>query len=438
MVKILAVLPRSIAEKAGVRGGDMLVSINQNEIRDVLDYRFYLTDTNVSVTLLRGEVSYTVHINKGEYDDIGLSFETPLMDKKHSCTNRCVFCFIDQLPPGMRESLYFKDDDDRLSFLHGNYVTLTNLKDADIDRIIKMHISPVNVSVHTTNPELRVKMMKNRHAGEVLSYLGRMADAGIALCTQIVLCKGLNDGVELDRTMRDLIQYHPSLRSCAIVPVGLTKYREKLYPLEAFSPEECAAVIEQVNTFGEECLQKFGTRIFYCSDEFYVRAGLPLPEEDYYEDYSQIENGVGMLTSMRSEFDLELDYLDELLSGFCAPRTVSVATGMAAHEHISSLAKELMARVEGLTVNVYPIVNNFFGESVTVAGLLTGGDVIEQLMGKDLGDELLFPAVMLRADGDVFLDDMTPDELSARLGVPVRPSENDGAKLIAALLGIGE
>ena len=438
MVKVLAVLPRSIAEKAGVRGGDMLVSINQNEIRDVLDYRFYLTDTNVSVTLLRGEASYTVHINKGEYDDIGLSFETPLMDKKHSCTNRCVFCFIDQLPPGMRESLYFKDDDDRLSFLHGNYVTLTNLKDADIDRIIKMHISPVNVSVHTTNPELRVKMMKNKHAGEVLSYLGRMADAGIALCTQIVLCKGLNDGVELDRTMRDLIQYHPSLRSCAIVPVGLTKYREKLYPLEAFSPEECAAVIEQVNAFGEECLQKFGTRIFYCSDEFYVRAGLPLPEEDYYEDYSQIENGVGMLTSMRSEFDLELDYLDELLSGFCAPRTVSVATGMAAHEHISSLAKELMARVEGLTVNVYPIVNNFFGESVTVAGLLTGGDVIEQLMGKDLGDELLFPAVMLRADGDVFLDDMTPDELSARLGVPVRPSENDGAKLIAALLGIGE
>ena len=438
MVKILAVLPRSIAAKAGIHGGDVLVSINQNEIRDVLDYRFYLTDTNVSLTLLRGDEPYTVHINKGEYDDIGLEFETPLMDKKHTCQNGCVFCFIDQLPPGMRESLYFKDDDDRLSFLHGNYVTLTNLKDADIDRIIKMHISPVNVSVHTTNPELRVKMMKNKHAGEVLSYLARMADAGIALCTQIVLCKGLNDGAELDRTMHDLIKYHPSLRSCAIVPVGLTKYREKLYPLEAFSPEECAAVIEQVNAFGEECLQKFGTRIFYCSDEFYVRAGLPLPSEDYYEDYSQIENGVGMLTSMKSEFDFELDYLDELLDGFRAPRTVSVATGMAAHEHISSLAKELMARVDGLTVKVYPIINNFFGPSVTVAGLLTGGDVVEQLKGQELGDELLFPAVMLRADGDVFLDDMTPAELSERLGVPVCPSENDGAKLIAALLGIGE
>ncbi len=438
MVKILAVLPRSIAAKAGIHGGDVLVSINQNEIRDVLDYRFYLTDTNVSLTLSRGGAEYTVHINKGEYDDVGLEFETPLMDKKHTCQNGCVFCFIDQLPPGMRESLYFKDDDDRLSFLHGNYVTLTNLKDADIDRIIKMHISPVNVSVHTTNPELRVKMMKNKHAGEVLSYLGRMADAGIALCTQIVLCKGLNDGAELDRTMHDLIKYHPSLRSCAIVPVGLTKYREKLYPLEAFSPEECAAVIEQVDAFGEECLQKFGTRIFYCSDEFYVRAGLPLPSEEYYEDYSQIENGVGMLTSMKSEFDFELDYLDELLDGFRAPRTVSVATGMAAHEHILSLANELMARVDGLTVKVYPIVNNFFGPSVTVAGLLTGTDVVEQLSGKDLGDELLFPAVMLRADGDVFLDDMTPAELSERLGVPVCPSENDGAKLIAALLGIGE
>ena len=438
MVKILAVLPRSIAEKAGIRGGDVLVSINQNEIRDVLDYRFYLTDTNVSITLLRGEESYTVHINKGEYDDIGLSFETPLMDKKHSCTNKCVFCFIDQLPPGMRESLYFKDDDDRLSFLHGNYVTLTNLKDEDIDRIIKMHISPVNVSVHTTNPELRVKMMKNKHAGRVLSYLGRMADAGIALCTQIVLCKGLNDGAELDRTLHDLIKYHPSLRSCAIVPVGLTKYREKLYPLQAFSPEECAAVIEQVNAYGNWCLKEYGTRIFYCSDEFYIRAGLPLPPEEFYEDYSQIENGVGMLTSMRAEFDMEMEYLDELLVDFRAPRTVSVITGMAAYEHIASLANALTERVYGLTVNVYPIQNDFFGERVTVAGLITGGDVVKQLKGKELGDELLFPSVMLRADGDVFLDDMTPAQLSEHLGVPVCATESDGAKFISALLGTGE
>ena len=346
--------------------------------------------------------------------------------------------FIDQLPPGMRESLYFKDDDDRLSFLHGNYVTLTNLKDEDIDRIIKMHISPVNVSVHTTNPELRVKMMKNKHAGRVLSYLDRMADAGIALCTQIVLCKGLNDGAELDRTLHDLIKYHPALRSCAIVPVGLTKYREKLYPLQAFSPEECAAVIEQVNAYGNWCLKEFGTRIFYCSDEFYIRAGLPLPPEEFYEDYSQIENGVGMLTSMRAEFDMEMEYLDELLVDFRAPRTVSVITGMAAYEHIASLANALTERVDGLTVNVYPIQNDFFGSRVTVAGLITGGDVVKQLMGKELGDELLFPSVMLRADGDVFLDDMTPAELSEHLGVPVCATESDGAKFISALLGIGE
>ncbi len=436
MVKILAVLPKSLAAGAGIHGGDTLVSVNGNEIRDVLDYRFYLTDTQVALALLRGENTYTVHINKGEYDDIGLEFETPLMDKKHSCTNHCVFCFIDQLPPGMRETLYFKDDDDRLSFLHGNYVTLTNLRDEDIDRIIKMHISPVNVSVHTTNPELRVKMMKNKHAGEVLRYLGKMADAGIALCTQIVLCKGLNDGAELDRTMRELAAYHPALRSCSVVPVGLTKYREKLFPLEALTPEDCKAVIRQVEAFGDECLKKYGTRLFYASDEFYVRAGLPLPAEDFYEDYSQIENGVGMLTSLASEFEFELDYLDERLPHFKSPRTVSIATGAAAYEHICALSQKLTSRVPGLTVHVYRIINDFFGESVTVAGLLTGRDVRDQLIGQDLGEVLLFPAVMLRADGDVFLDDMTPAALSEALGVPVCPSESDGANLVRLLLGI--
>ncbi len=435
MVKILAVLPGSYAAKAGICGGDVLLSVNGNEISDVLDYRFYLTDTSVSVRFRRGDAEHTVHLCKGEYDDIGLEFETPLMDKKHSCANHCVFCFVDQLPPGMRETLYFKDDDDRLSFLHGNYVTLTNLRERDIDRIIKMHISPVNVSVHTTNPELRVRMMKNKRAGEVLSYLDRMAEAGIALCTQIVLCKGLNDGEELDRTMHELSALYPSLRSCAIVPVGLTKYREKLFPLEALTPEDCAAVIAQVDAFGAECLAKFGTRLFYCSDEFYIRAGLPLPGEDYYEDYSQIENGVGMLTSLASEFDLELEFLEDDPEAFRAPRTVSIATGAAAYEHICKLAQTLASRVSGLTVHVYRIQNRFFGESVTVAGLLTGRDVAEQLTGCDLGEELLYPAVMLRADGDVFLDDMTPAELSRRLGVPVKASVSDGGALVRALLG---
>ena len=437
MVTVYSVIPESAAARAGVCAGDVLHAINANAIKDVLDYRFYLADVTVRLELERAGKRFEVVIQKDEYDDIGLEFETPLMDKKHTCRNGCVFCFIDQMPKGMRETLYFKDDDDRLSFLHGNYVTLTNLGEEDIDRIIRMHISPVNVSVHTTNPELRVKMMKNKRAGEVLSYLGRLADAGIALCTQIVLCKGLNDRAELDRTMRDLAAYHPALRSCAIVPVGLTKHREGLYPLELFSPEECAAVIEQVNAFGEECLEKYGTRLFYCSDEFYVRAGLPLPSEDYYEDYSQIENGVGMLTSLESEFDFELQYLDEWLEQFRAPRTVSLVTGAAAHEHIAALCKRLEARVSGLKVHVYKVINHFFGENVTVAGLLTGKDVSEQLSGKELGDELLFPSVMLRADGDVFLDDMTPAELSARLGgVRVRPSVSDGAELLKALLGV--
>ena len=437
MVRIQSVTQDSIAEAMGICGGDLLCSVNGHEINDVLDYRFYLTDTSIRLTLLRNGKEYSLRLTKGEYDDIGLEFETPLMDKKHTCANRCVFCFIDQLPKGMRETLYFKDDDDRLSFLHGNYVTLTNLKDADVDRLITMHLSPVNVSVHTTNPELRVKMMKNKRAGEVLSYLGRLADAGIALCTQIVLCKGLNDGAELDRSMRDLVSYYPALRSCAIVPVGLTKHREGLYPLELFTPEESAAVIAQVNAFGDECLEKYGTRLFYCADEFYVRAGLPLPDEDYYEDYSQIENGVGMLTSLASEFNFEMRYLEEDIERFQAPRTVSIATGAAAYDHISSLCKKLEACVSGLTVHVYKIVNHFFGESVTVAGLLTGKDVAEQLAGKELGDELLFPAVMLRADGDVFLDDMTPSELSARLGnIPVRASKSDGAEFVKALLGI--
>ncbi len=437
MVKIIAVAPQSHASRAGIRANDELCQINGHGIKDVLDYRFYLTDTSVALTLKRGDTSYTTHITKKEYDDIGLEFETPLMDKKHTCKNHCVFCFIDQLPKGMRDSLYFKDDDDRLSFLHGNYVTLTNMTKEDIDRIIKMRISPVNVSVHTTNPELRVKMMKNKHAGEVLSYLQRLSDAEIALCTQIVLCKGLNDGDELVRTMHDLAAYYPSLRSCAIVPVGLTKYREHLYPLDPFTKEDANKVIDTVTAFGNECLKAYGTRLFYCSDEFYIRAERPLPSDDFYEDYSQIENGVGMLTDLETGFDFALDSLETEKER--PHRTVSIATGVAAYKHILKLTKKLTERIPWLSVNVFPIVNRFFGDSITVAGLLTGTDIAQQLEGVSLGDELLFPAVMLRADGDVFLDDMTPEELSRRLGgIPVRASKSDGEALLYALLGTHE
>ncbi len=436
MVRIVSVREGSAAEAEGIVAGDVLVSVNGNEIRDVLDYRFYLTDTEVSLRLTRAETPYEVRFRKGEYDDIGLEFATPLMDRKHSCANKCVFCFVDQLPKGMRKTLYFKDDDDRLSFLHGNYVTLTNLRDRDVERLIKMHISPINVSVHTTNPELRVRMMGNRRAGEVLSYLRRFADGGLTLCTQIVLCKGLNDGAELDRSMRDLAAYYPALRSCAIVPVGITKFREGLYPLELFNKEEAAAVIAQVNAFGAECLEKYGTRLFYCADELYLKAELPLPDESYYEDFSQIENGVGMLTSLAAEFDFEMGDLGEALANFRAPRAVSLATGVAAYEQIASMARRLAERVPGLTVRVYRIVNRFFGETVTVSGLLTGTDLMDQLAGEDLGDELLFPETMLKADEDLFLDDTTPAMLSRKLGVPVRPCRSDGGAFVRAVLGV--
>ena len=436
MVKITQVEQNSRAARAGVKEGDVLIAINQNEIADVLDYRFYLTERRITLALTREGEPLEVTIAKEEYDDIGLSFETPLMDKKRCCANKCIFCFIDQLPGGLRESLYFKDDDARLSFLHGNYVTLTNLGDKDIDRIIKMHISPVNVSVHTTNPELRCEMMKNKRAGKVLAYLNRLAEAGIRICGQIVLCRGVNDGAELDRSMQDLKKLHPALSSVSVVPAGLTKYREGLYPLSTFTPEECRAVIAQVNAFGDACERELGERIFCCADEFYLKAGMPLPEEAYYGDYEQIENGVGMLRSLYEEFAAEMDFLDEYIpEGGMKPRRVTLVTGKAAAPMMQTLTQMLSARVPELSVEVVTIENNFFGPEITVAGLLTGKDVCEQLAGKDLGDEVLYPGTMLRAEGDLFLCGMSPEEMEKKLNVPVRATKGEGAALVAALLG---
>lgn len=434
MVEITDVLPKSRAEKAGILAGDVLLSINGKDINDILDYRFYLTNTQISLLLLRKDKQLNFNITKKEYDDIGLEFETPLMDKKHSCENKCVFCFIDQLPKGMRDTLYFKDDDSRLSFLHGNYVTLTNMSEKDIDRIIEMHISPVNISVHTTNPELRKQIMHNKRAGDVLSYLKRLADAGIALCCQIVLCKGLNDGEELDRSLHDLIAFYPALQSVAIVPAGLTRFRDGLYPLQPFTPDECAAVIRQIDAYGNWCKSTFGTRLFYPSDEFYINARLSLPDNDYYEDYSQIENGVGMITDMKSAVTLELE--DTTAYGGYKPRTVSVATGYAAYEHICALAKLIEDKFAGIKINVYKIKNNFFGETITVSGLLTAKDMGEQLKGKELGEELFVPSSALRAQGDVFLDDISPDELSDILNVPITPASSEASDFLSKILGI--
>lgn len=432
MVTVTKVTPRSRAARAGVLVGDVLVSVNGNEITDVLDYRFYLADERVTLSLTRNGSPLEVQIEKEEYDDIGLGFETPLMDKKQSCRNKCVFCFIDQLPSGMRDTLYFKDDDARLSFLHGNYITLTNLTDRDVDRILKMHFSPINVSVHTTSPELRVRMMKNPHAGEALRHLYRLAEGGVELHCQIVLCRGLNDGKELDRTMRDLAALYPAVSSVSVVPAGLTRHRDGLYPLEPFTKEESAAVVDQVCAFADSCLKECGSRLFFASDELYLAAGKELPNEEFYEGYPQIENGVGMLTSLYTEF---ISWQNETKGKkLLFPRTVSIATGVSAYPMMRQLASEMERRFRGLTVKVYEIKNRFFGESITVAGLLTATDIVDQLKGKELGRALILPADVLRSEGDLFLDDLTPADVERALGTRVRFAANDGASLAAAIL----
>ena len=336
------------------------------------------------------------------------------------------------MPKGMRDTLYFKDDDSRMSFLTGSYITLTNLSDEDVSRIIEMKISPINVSVHTTDPELRCKMMNNRFAGESLRHLRAMAKAGIELHCQIVLCKSVNDKEHLDRTMRELSELMPSVRSVSIVPSGLTKYRDGLYPLESFTAQECAGVIAQVDAFREKCIEKYGIGIFCCSDEMYIKAGLDLPDAEYYDDYPQIENGVGMIRSMSDELkiavrDADLDF------DLSLPRSLSIATGKAAYGFIRQAAGELMKISASLDIKVYQIENNFFGENITVAGLITGGDLIAQLKGKPLGDKLLIPSVMLRFENDLFLDDVSTADVERELNVELKYVNNDGFDLVEAV-----
>lgn len=432
MVTISEVEKKSIAQKAGLKAGDILIAINGHEIRDVLDYRYYLTEPNITLTIHRGPELFDTVICKEEYEDIGLIFDSFLMDEKHACRNQCIFCFIDQLPKGMRDTLYFKDDDSRLSFLHGNYITLTNLKEQDIDRICEMKMSPVNISVHTTNPVLRCQMMKNKNAGTIMQTLQKFADAKILINAQIVLCKGVNDADELERTMRDLASLYPMLESCSIVPSGLTKYRQGLYPLEPFEAKDCAAVIDQVERFAEQCCQKYGKRLFFCGDEMYVKAGVRLPEESAYEGYPQIENGVGLMRSMLTEFEDELNFIDEYDTD--TKRKCSIATGAAAYDFICSLVEKLKEVCYNLDCTVYRIENKFFGENITVAGLITGQDLINQLRGQDLGEVLLLPKVMVRAEDHIFLDDVTVEQVEQALGTKVKLTENDGAALIQAIL----
>ena len=411
--------------------GDRLVAINGHKVLDVLDYKFYAYDTELDVLLRKPDgTEYHVPVRKREGGDLGLDFESYLMDRPRSCANNCVFCFIDQLPPGMRPTMYFKDDDARLSFLLGNYITLTNLSPREIERIIALHISPVNVSVHTTNPELRERMLKNRRAGETIETMRRFAESGIVMNCQIVCCPGWNDGAELQRTMEDLAAMYPGVHSVSIVPLGVTRYREGLEKLEPFTPEHAGETIDQVTAFGDTCVEKYGTRIFWCGDEMYLKAGRELPPDEFYEEHTQLENGVGMLRLMETEFRSALKLSDE-------PDGVpfSIATGTAAAPFFESLLRLARERYPQLKGRVYAIENDFFGHSITVAGLITGQDLIRQLKGKDLGERLFISQNMLRRQEMDFLDDVTLEQAVEELGLPIYPVEEDGFGLWDAISG---
>jgi len=429
---ISSVDPGSLAELAGVRPGESVLKVNRHEINDVLDFKYH-SESKKAVLLLQDANGKTrkVKIKNPDFRPIGLNFEEYLMDKARRCANNCVFCFIDQLPKNMRETLYFKDDDARLSFLQGNYVTLTNLSEREVQRIIDLKISPMNISVHTTNAELRVKMLRNKNAGECLNIMRRFADAGIKMNCQIVCCPGLNDGDELIRTMMTLTVLYPHVDSVSIVPVGITKHRDGLYPLSPVTKKKAKEIIDIVDNYGDEFAKNVGRRIFYCSDELYLRAGRPIPDTEYYDDYPQYENGVGLMRSLSDEFESALKLLDEDPVSY-----FSVATGEAAAPFIEGLIEKMGEKCLNAHGTVYPIKNNFLGETVDVAGLVSGGDILQQLKGKELGRRLLIPAVMLRHGGDVFLDDVSLTELSAQLGVPVIPVPNDGGALLDAMLGL--
>lgn len=430
-VIIQSVEAKSPAARARIKVGDTLLSINGRAIHDVLDYRFFIPDQKLLVTVktVKGK-ERTVRVRKEPYQEMGMGFDTYLMDKQRSCRNNCVFCFIDQLPEGMRESLYFKDDDSRLSFLFGNYITLTNLTEHDVERIIEMHISPINVSVHTTNPALRCKMMNNRFAGDCLRHLHRFAEAGLAINCQLVMVPGYNDGEELTRSMEDLAKLAPAVRSVAAVPVGLTKYREGLPELRGFTAEESAQVIRQMTEMGDRMLEKYGSRIFYPSDEWYIKAGLPIPSDEFYEDYPQLENGVGMLALLKEQFTMALD---EVEGEPDTARTV-IASGVDAAPYLKALVGMAKQKWPQLQVRVIPIRNDFFGETITVSGLVTGGDLIQQLQGLPM-ERLILPANMLRQEGDLFLDDVSVEEVKTALNTAVTfVNETDGAALLAALM----
>lgn len=428
---IKSVVPGSIAEEMEIEPGDKLLRINEKEVKDVFDYHYAVNDEYLVLLIQKpdGE-EWEIEIEKDLEEDLGIEFEEGLMDCYRSCRNKCMFCFIDQMPPGMRETLYFKDDDARLSFLQGNYITLTNMSDEDIDRIIFYKLSPINISVHTTNKELRNKMLNNRFAGEALDKIKRLYEAGITMNGQIVLCKGINDGKELERTIMDLSAYIPHMQSVSVVPVGLTKYRDKLYPLEKFQKEDAIEVLEIIHSMQNILYEKYNTRFIHASDEWYIIAEMPIPEAENYEGYLQIENGVGMVRSLLEEFK---EYY-ETLTGDERTKSISLATGVLAAPIMKDLMNQIQRKYPNIQITVYTIINEFFGTDITVAGLLTGQDIIKQLEGKDLGEYLLLPDVLLRDGEEVLLDDITVDDLKNTLQTQIRIVKSDGKSLIDAVV----
>ncbi len=430
--KIINVLPGSAGEELEIAPGSFVLSVNGREIEDIFDYNYFCETDHVDLLVETADGEQILYdIDKDEDEDLGLVFENGLMDEYRSCTNKCIFCFIDQMPPGMRETLYFKDDDSRLSFLQGNYITLTNLSKKDLDRIIEYRMEPINISVHTTDPVLRCKMLHNRFAGEALKKIDVLYDAGITMNGQIVCCPDWNDGAKLDETIRDLSLYLPVMQSVSVVPVGLTKYREKLTPLRPFTPEEAGKTIDIIETWQKKLYPEYGLHFIHASDEFYLLAGRPLPEEARYDGYLQLENGVGMIRLFSDQFDAALKRFKVCRKS----RRITVVTGTLAYPVICDKCAALTAKFPSVQVEVVPVINRFFGEGVTVAGLLTGQDMIAQLKDRNNGDIIFIPKTMLRSGEDVFLDDLHVTDAEEVLGLPVYATSCDGAGLVRALLG---
>ncbi|WP_053956916.1 DUF512 domain-containing protein [Inediibacterium massiliense] len=429
---ISKVYDQSRAKKLGIEEGDQLLKINGEEIEDIIEYMFLMADEYIEIEIKKKDESIQKYSLYKDFDeDLGMEFENPIIDKAKSCQNKCVFCFIDQLPPDMRETLYFKDDDSRLSFLQGNFITLTNMADQDIEKMIRYRISPVNVSVHTTNPALRVKMLHNKKAGNIYERIEKLAHAGIKMNGQIVLCRDINDKDELEKTIKDLSSLYPHMESVAVVPVGITKFREGLYPLKIYDENSSKEVIKQVEKLQNILLKEIGTRFVYLSDEFYVVAKEPLPSYEKYEQFLQIENGVGLMAKFQHEV---IHYLKELESDPKVHKKVSIATGKSAKEFIEKIARQVEKKFSSVEINVFEIKNFFFGETITVAGLITGTDLIYQLREKSLGEKLLIPTSMLKTGEEIFLDDVTLQDVEKELNIKVVVSEVEGKDFVNKII----